>query len=235
VNCTIIFSKDLNEHRKITRRVLQILRENKLSLKPEKCEFEKTETKYLGMIKGNGQIRMDPTKVQVISEWPNPKNKKELQQFLGFTNFYQRFIEGYSKVVKPLTKLTGNKPWTWQEEQQEAFNELRKRVCSNPILIILIDNAPYRLEVNASDYAIGGILSQKIDNKWHPVAYMSKALSETERNYEIYDKEMLAIMLALEEWRQYLMGASEHFEIWTDHQNLQYFQKPQKLNRRQAR
>jgi hypothetical protein len=84
----LIFSKDLNEHRKITRRVLQILRENKLSLKPEKCEFEKTETKYLGMIVGNGQICMDPTKVQAISEWPNPKNKKELQQFLGFMNFY---------------------------------------------------------------------------------------------------------------------------------------------------
>jgi transposase InsO family protein len=91
------------------------------------------------------------------------------------------------------------------------------------------------LEVDASDYAIGGILSQKINDKWHPVAYMSKALSETERNYEIYDKEMLAIMLALEEWWQYLMGPSEHFKIWTDHQNLQYFRKPQKLNRRQAR
>jgi hypothetical protein len=219
----LIFSKDLSEHHKITQRVLQILRENKLSLKPEKCEFEKTETKYLGMIIGNGQICMDPTKVQAISEWPNPKNKKELQQFLGFMNFYRRFIEGYSKVVKPLTKLTGNEPWTWQQEQQESFNELRKRVCSNPILVIPIDNAPYQLEADASDYAIGGILSQKINNKWHPVAYMSKALSETERNYEIYDKEMLAIMLALEEWRQYLMGASEHFEIWTDHQNLQYF------------
>jgi hypothetical protein len=150
-------------------------------------------------------------------------------------NFYQRFIEGYSKVVKPLTKLTGNEPWTWQQEQQEAFDKLKKRVCSNTILVIPIDNAPYRLEVDTLDFAIGGILSQKIDNKWHPVAYMSKALSETERNYEIYDKEMLAIILALEEWRQYLMGTSERFEIWTDHQNLQYFQKPQKLNHRQAR
>ena len=91
------------------------------------------------------------------------------------------------------------------------------------------------MEVDSSDYASGGVLSQKIDDKWHPVAYMSKALNETERNYEIYDKEMLAIMTALSEWRQYLMGASKDFEIWTDHQNLQYFRKPQKLNRRQAR
>jgi hypothetical protein len=81
----------------------------------------------------------------------------------------------------------------------------------------------------------GAVLSQKLDGKWHPIAYMSKAFSDVERNYEIYDKEMLAIMLALGEWRQYLMGTSEDFEIWTDHQNLQYFQKPQKLNHQQAR
>jgi RNase H-like domain found in reverse transcriptase len=101
--------------------------------------------------------------------------------------------------------------------------------------MIPVDNAPYRLEADSSDYASGVVLSQKVDGKWHPVAYMSKALNETQRNYEIYDKEMLAIMTALDEWRQYLMGASEDFEIWTDHQNLQYFRKPQKLNRRQAR
>jgi hypothetical protein len=138
-------------------------------------------------------------------------------------------------VVKPVTKLTSNKLWTWQQEQQEALNELKKRVCFNPILVIPIDNAPYQLEVDVSDFAVDRILSQRINDKWHPIAYMSKALSETECNYEIYNKEMLAIMLTLEEWRQYLMGASEHFEIWTGHQNLQYFRKPQKLNCHQAR
>jgi RNase H-like domain found in reverse transcriptase len=101
--------------------------------------------------------------------------------------------------------------------------------------MIPIDNAPYRLEADSSDYASGAVLSQKVDDKWHPIVYMSKALNETQRNYEIYDKEMLAIMTALDEWRQYLLGASEEFEIWTDHQNLQYFRKLQKLNRRQAR
>jgi hypothetical protein len=115
-------------------------------------------------------------------------------------NLYRQFIEGYSKVVKPLTKLTVNESWTWQQEQQEAFDELKKRVCSNLILVIPINNAPYRLEVDTLDFAIGGILSQKIDNKWHPIAYMSKVLSETKHNYKIYIKEMLAIMLALEEW-----------------------------------
>ena len=154
---------------------------------------------------------------------------------MGFANFYRRFIKGFSGVVKPLTKLTGNEPWAWGTEQKEAFEELKVRVCSEPIISIPIDNAPYRVEADASNYACGAILSQKQEGKWHPIAYMSKAFTETERNYKIYDKEMLAIMLALEEWRQYLMGATETFEIWTDHQNLQYFRKPQKLNCRQAR
>ena len=177
---------------------------------------------------------MDPKKVEAIDKWLNPKNKKELQQFLGFANFYRQFIEGYSKVVKPLTKLTGNEMWKWDKEQQDAFNELKRLVCTNPVLMIPLDNAPFRVEVDASDYAIGGILSQKVDDKWRPVAYMSQALSETERNYEIYDKEMLAIMKGLAEWRQYLMGVKHKFEIWTDHRNLQYFRKPQDLNRRHA-
>ena len=104
-----------------------------------------------------------------------------------------------------------------------------------PILRIPIDDAPFRVECDSSDYANGAILSQFIDGKWHPVAYRSRTLSETERNYEIHDKELLAIMDSLSDWRQYLMGAQHRFEIWTDHKNLQYFRKPQKLNCCQAR
>ena len=98
------------------------------------------------------------------------------------------------------------------------------------------DDGRYRVEADSSDYTTGTILLQEqADGKWRPVAFLSKTLNETERNYQIYDKELLAIMLALSEWRHYLMGATEEIEIWTDHQNLQYFRKPQKLNRRQAR
>jgi len=102
------------------------------------------------------------------------------------------------------------------------------------VLAIPIDDAPYCLETDASDYALGAVLSQKQDEKWHPIAFLSKSLNEAERNYEIYDKEMLAIMVALDEWRHHLLGAKLQFEIWTDHQNLTYFKKPQKMNRRQA-
>ena len=103
-------------------------------------------------------------------------------------------------MVKLLTKLTGNETWKWDKEQQDAFDELKCLVCMNPILMIPLDNAPFMMGVDASDYAIGKILSQKVNDMWQPVAYMSQALSETERNYEIYDKEMLAIMKGLAEW-----------------------------------
>ena len=178
---------------------------------------------------------MDPIKTAVIADWPTPKKLKELQQFLGFCNFYHRFIKDYSKVAKPLTVLTGKVPWQWKTEQQIAFERLKAAIMSEPILAIPIDHAPYRLETDSSDYALGAVLSQKQNDKWHPIAFMSKSLNEAERNYEIYDKELLAIMTSLDEWRHLLLGTSIDFEIWTDHQNLTYFKKPQKLNRRQAR
>lgn len=166
---------------------------------------------------------------------PTPKSKKEVQSFLGFCNFYWRFIKDFSAIAKPLTSLTGNTDWKWGIDQDNTTTGLKEALSSEPVLAIPIDNAPYWLEVDLSDFAQGRVLSQFINGKWHPVAYRSKSLSKTERNYEIYDKEMVAIMSALDDWRQYLLGASERFEIWSDHQNLQYFRKPQKLNRRRAR
>ncbi len=193
------------------------------------------ETEYLGVIISKNLIRMDPVKIAGIAEWPTPMKKWELQSFLGFTNFYQKFIKNYLKVVKALTALTGLAPWKWGSEQDRAFTELKKRMAEDIILAIPNETDPFMVEANASEGAVGAVLSQKQNGKWHPVAFMSKSLSVTERNYKIYDKELLAIMLALDEWRHYLMGITVDVEIWTDHQNLQYFQKPQKLNRRQAR
>ncbi|SJL06708.1 uncharacterized protein ARMOST_10050 [Armillaria ostoyae] len=231
----LIFSKTLEEHRKITRRVLELLRKHKLFLKAEKCEFEVLETEYLGVIISENSIRMDPIKLAGIAEWPVPTKKKELQSFLGFANFYRRFIKGYSDIVCPMTRLTGKETWTWGTAQQMAFQRLKNQFTIDIILRIPTEKGQFRVEADASEGAIGAVLSQEQDGKWRPVAFLSKALTTTERNYEIYDKELLAIMLALDEWRHYLMGAAVDFEIWTDHQNLQYFRKPQKLNRRQAR
>ncbi|KAL5497679.1 hypothetical protein ACEPAH_2610 [Sanghuangporus vaninii] len=178
---------------------------------------------------------MDPKKMIAVQEWPIPKNVHEVQQFLGLGNWLRRFVEGYSLVVKPLTSLTGKAEWRWGEEQQKAFEELKERLSSPPVLTIPNNDDPFRVEADASDFATGGVLLQKQEGKWKVIAYRSSTLLDAERNYEIYDKEMLAIVQALKEWRQYLQGANQPFEVWTDHANLTYFKAPQKLNRRQAR
>lgn len=128
----------------------------------------------------------------------------------------------------------GKAEWVWGKEQQDAFNNLKEHLCNPPILVIPNETGAFRVEADSSNYATGGVLLQEQDGKWKPVAYQSEALSPAERNYEIYDKEMLAIVNALKEWRQYLLGACHKFEIWSDHMNLIYFKAPQKLNYRQA-
>ena len=121
------------------------------------------------------------------------------------------------------------------EKQEEVFEELKKRFIQEPVLAALNLNKKMRMEVDASDYAMGGVLSmEEEDEKWRPVTFLSKSLNETERNYEIHDKEMLVIIKGLESWRYLLEGAQFKFEIWTDHKNLEYFMKAQKLNQRQA-
>ncbi len=125
----LIMSKMKEEHRKLVRKVLQILRENKLFLKAEKCEFEVLETKYLGVIISKGSIHMDPVKVKGITEWPMLMKKQQLQSFLGFTNFYHKFIKGYSHIMKPMMMLTGKVQWQWGAAQQKAFEQLKEQLA----------------------------------------------------------------------------------------------------------
>jgi len=129
-----------------------------------------------------------------------------------------------------------NKKWEWMERQKRAFKELKKRFTQELVLAAPDLDKKMRMEVDVSDYATGGVLSMECeDNLWRPVAFLSKSLNETERNYKIHDKEILTIVRGLEAWRHLLEGAQFKFEIWTDHKNLEYFMKAQKLNRRQAR
>ena len=126
--------------------------------------------------------------------------------------------------------------WWWEEVQQKAFDELKQVFTTKPVLAVSNLDKEFRVEADASNYATGGVLLIKCsDKKWRPVAFISKSLSDTERNYEIHDKEMLAVIRCLEVWRHFLEGATIKFEIWTDHKNLKYFMKAQKLNRRQVR
>jgi len=234
----LIFTRTEEEHVKAIRRMLQVLQEHKLFLCLEKYEFCKEQIEYLGLVISENEVSMDPVKVVGVREWPTPENKTDIQAFLGFVNFYRRFIWDFSAKARPLFDLTRSEQvWTWSGREQTAFEDLKMAVTTAPVLMSPQDSEPFRVEADSSDFATGAVLSQQstTDGKWHPVAFYSKSLSSIERNYEIHNKEMLAIICALKEWRHFLEGATYPVEIWTDHKNLEYFMTAKKLNRRQAR
>jgi hypothetical protein len=233
----LIFTDTIKAHREAVKRVLQILLDNDLFLKPEKCEFERTQIEYLGVIISYNHVSMDPVKVAGIKDWPRPTKVKDVQAYLGFCNFYRRFVQDFSKIARPLFELTKkDHEWKWTDACEQAFNTLKQTFTSAPMLVMPDTKKKLRIECDASDYATGAVLSQQeTDKLWHPVAYLSKSLSEAERNYDIYDKELLAIIKALDAWRHYVEGCTHTIEILTDHKNLEYFKKAQKLSRRQAR
>jgi len=219
-------------HDEIVEEVLRRLEENDLFVKPEKCVWKVREVGFLGVIIGKDGVRMEKEKVQGVIEWPVPRSVKDVQKFLGLANYYRRFVKDFARIAKRLHEtMRKGKKWEWGEKQQKAFEELKKRFTTEPDL-----DKEMRVEADTLDFATGGVLLMKCeDEKWRPVAYISKSLNEAERNYKIHDKEMLAIIRCLEAWRHFLEGAKGQFEIWTDHKNLEYFMKAQKLNQRQAR
>jgi len=156
---------------------------------------------------------------------------------LGLANYYRRFIKDFAQIARPMNMLMRKDvKWQWRREQQKVFDELKEIFTTRPVLAAPDLDKEFRVEVDASKYATGGVLSMKCSDKlWRPVTFISKSLSNTERNYEIHDKEMLAVVRCLEAWRYFLEETTIRFEIWTDHKNLEYFMKAQKLNRRQAR
>nr|VWO98958.1 Hexose transporter [Ganoderma boninense] len=178
---------------------------------------------------------MDPAKVTGVTSWPTPTSKREVQGFLGFANFYRRFIKDFSAIAAPLNRLTGLVDWIWTEADQQAFERIKSAITSAPVLAVPNDHDPFKVECDASKFALGAELAQRQNGQWRTIAFLSKSLSPAERNYEIYDREMLALITALDEWRHFLKGAQTQFEIHSDHKNLEYFRKPQRLNPRQAR
>jgi len=237
IDDVIIGTEAEEGHDELVAEVIKRLEENDLYVKPEKCKWRVSEVEFLGVIIGPEGIKMEEGKVKGVLEWPTPQCVKDVQKFLGLANDYRQFIEGFATVARPLHDLVKkDKKWEWTEKEEKAFKELKGRFTKEPVLAAPDIDKKMRVEVDASDYATGGVLSMECeDGLWRPVAFLSKLLNETERNYEIHDKEMLAIIRGLEAWRHLLEGAQSKFEIWTDHKNLEYFMKAQKLNRRQAR
>jgi transposase InsO family protein len=233
----IIFSRSRKEHRRHTEEVLKRLRDAGLQCDIDKCEFEVRSTKYLGFIIEAGKgIRMDPEKVKAIQEWEAPTTVKGVRSFLGFANFYRRFIKHYSDVVRPLTELTHkDRSFSWSTESDEAFKRLKRIFLTEPALAQFDYEKETRVETDASGWCIGGTLLQpNTDGLFVPCSFYSRKLNGAECNYEIYDKEMLAIVRSLEEFDCELRGLAS-FEVYSDHKNLEYFMTVRKLTERQMR
>ena len=180
---------------------------------------------------------MDTSKVQIIQDWPEPWKVKDIQSFLGFANFYRRFISNYSDFVIPLTRLTWKgTPWNFSDTARKSFEALKTAFTTAPILTHWIPDKQLIVETDASDYALGAILSLQLDSgEIHPVAFHSWTFTPPELNYDTHDKELLAIFEAFHVWRHYLKGSGIPIDVLTDHKNLEYFSTTKVLTRRQAR
>ena len=231
----IIPARTMEELEERTIRFLKIAEKHNLCFKWSKCDFNMEEIPILGIIVSKEQIKMEQEKIKAVKEWKTPIKVKDVESFLGFANFYRRFIQNFSHIAKPLNELKGKKEWKWEEEHQKAFDELKDKITSQPVLALPKREGKFRVETDASEHAIGGVLSQEQEGKWKPIAFLSRTIQPAEWNYEIYNKELLAIVEALAKWQQYLLDVAETFKIWTDHENLKYFREPHKLNGQQAR
>ena len=232
----LIFSENKEDHVRHVLEVLEILSKHGVHLRLGKCKFHTTKVKYLGFIISTDGVSMDPRKLAEISDWKPPTTVKGVQEFLGFANFYRRFIYGYADIVKPLSKLTGNVPWEWTNKQQDSFERLKQAFVTAPVLARFDPDKKITLETDASDIACGGVLSQYDDNgQLHPVDLYSKSHTPAEKNYDIYDRELLAIIKCFKYWRSELLSPEEPTDVISDHQNLQTFMTTKTLTPRQVR
>ena len=196
----MIYTKGiLEEHQDHVRKVLHKLQEKDMRLKREKCEFHKQEVEFLGMIISGKEVKMDPEKLKAIQEWPEPTNLKETQSFLGFTNYYRKFIKDYSRIAEPMTRiLKKDKKEEWGEDQSKAYKELKEQFVPGKVLRHYQPGRETRVGTDASGYAIGAHLEQKDDEgRFRPTVFYSRKLTLAERNYPIHDQELLGIVEAL--------------------------------------
>jgi hypothetical protein len=222
----LIYNKTWAEHLQHIQQVLHTLRQHKLYANLEKCSFGMDRVHYLGYIIDQHGVHVDPAKIQVIRDWPAPTTLTELQSFLGLANFYRRFMLGFSHIAWALNQVTrggGKEKFVWGLSQQQAFDDLKKCLCSSPVLSLPDLQHPFEIETDASDYVVGIVLTQHD----HPVAYHSETLSDVVCKYPTYDKEMYSIVQACHQWRHYILG--KETIIHTDHKPLQFMQTQGKL------
>ena len=231
----LIFSKSWEEHLEHVRTVLEILKANQLYCKPSKCKFGATEIGFLGHRITGTTLAPDPEKIKAVEDWPLPKSVSDVRKFLGFANYFRRFINHYSVISQSLEEITGkNARFSWNAARQHAFQQLKTALLEAPVLQLANIDLPFRVDTDASDCAVAGVLLQRPDNdsEWHPVSYASRKLTPAERNYTAAERETLAVVFALQEWRMYLF---KHFDLYTDNMDVIYLRTKPCITKREAR
>ena len=219
--------------------MLQLLREAGLKLKPSKCQFFKRKLRYLGHIVSEAGVECDPQLVDQIRSWKTPSSAKELQSFLGLAGFYRKYVQDFARIAKPLHALTGtvkdksgrrkSVPWCWSEEHQQAFDRLIGALTSPPLLAYPDFSVPFILRVDASYDGLGAVLCQEQDGQFKVIAYASRGLRKSEKNYPSNKLEFLALRWAVTvKFHDYLYG--NRFLVSTDNNPLTYVLTSAKLD-----
>lgn len=206
----LVYSNSLEEHCKHLRRVLEILKEQKLFANRKKCEFGRAALEYLGHIISSKGVAADPEKILAMQSWPTPKNLEELRGFLGLTGYYRKFVEGYGKLAEPLTRQLKRDSFNLDSEANLAFRRLKDAMTKVSILALPDFSLPFVVETYALGVGLGALLSQR----QRPIAFFSQALSAKARLKSIYERELMGVVLAVQKWRHYLLG--RHFIVYTD-------------------
>jgi transposase InsO family protein len=239
----LVFSRNFEDHVRHLELVFQRLADYNLKLAPKKCKFFKNSVKYLGHIVSSEGVSVDPEKTEKVSSWPTPTNHKDVQKFMGFANYYRRYIDGFAKIAQPLTKLlrgsncTGKRrkrqsnptEWIWQKDQQEAFDNLKNCLTKAPILAFPDGHSPFELHIDGSHQALGAVLYQRQQGILRVIAYGSRTVNQTEASYPAHKLEFLALKWAVtEKFHDYLYGAK--FTVLTDNNPLTYVLTSAKLD-----
>ncbi|GJY17992.1 putative reverse transcriptase domain-containing protein [Tanacetum coccineum] len=226
----LIYSKDKKEHEEHLKAILELLKKEKLYAKFSKCEFWILKVQFLGHIIDSRGIHVDPAKIESIKDWASPKTPTEIRQFLGHAGYYRRFIEGFSKIAKSMTKLTqkGIK-FDWGEKEENDFQLIKQKLCSAPILALPEGSEDFVAYCDASHKGLGIVLMQREK----VIAYASRQLKIHEKNYTTHDLELGSVVFALKIWRHYLYGTK--CTVFTDHKSLQHILDQKELNMRQRR
>ena len=230
----LVFSRDLKQHEQHMRDVLKILRENRLYAKKEKCDLVRREVEFLGHNLGENGLAQEASKTEAVQKWPQPTTKSEVRRFLGLAGYYRKFVDGFSEIAAPLTRLTGDTvAFEWNEAEEKSFRALKQALVTAPVLILPDATKPFVIYSDASNVAIGAVLQQDHGKGLQPIGFMSKTISASQQNYPVHELEMLAVVEACEHWRHLIRG--QKVTVRSDHHSLQHFFTQRNLSKRQVR